>query len=365
MVFFLDAPIKALYCGRVSDSYLQYFLRYQFLSSDRQTDRWTESDAYEPTVQYAQVGSKRLNTVCWLEGADGGSRWVLDHPFSLWQWLRWYSEASCLSVTELNWTSLVRNRNWIGIDFCRNCTSLEQWESKFHAKPNSAPPYHHEVLRSFYYFLILTYIMYIVVFIVSELHNSIRTLKLRHYAIIHSEKNLKEPEWQYHSELENMWFASHLNFFFFIGMGFTSLLHILFLFENGKPVQASSEWNFHLQTRYQFWECLSWKRTNRVNLLDIDLLYMFKWLDMHNSIYYRIFCEVTEAVSLNSFSACVQFLLQTRANIKLVIIHWFHDVIQLCFVHTYKATTACTGDLNFKDLGDFPEQSAHRKIMCV
>ena len=27
--------------------------------TDRRTDRQTESDAYEPTVQYAQVGSKR------------------------------------------------------------------------------------------------------------------------------------------------------------------------------------------------------------------------------------------------------------------------------------------------------------------
>ncbi len=54
----LRVPIKALYCGRVSDSYLQYFLSYEFLSSDRQTDGRTESDAYEPTVQYAQVSSK-------------------------------------------------------------------------------------------------------------------------------------------------------------------------------------------------------------------------------------------------------------------------------------------------------------------
>ncbi len=38
---------------------LQYFLRYEVLSSDRQTDRQTKSDAYERTVQYAQVGSKR------------------------------------------------------------------------------------------------------------------------------------------------------------------------------------------------------------------------------------------------------------------------------------------------------------------
>ncbi len=44
-----------------------YFTRYELLSSlifvtdrqmDRQMDRQTESDAYEPTVQFAQVGSK-------------------------------------------------------------------------------------------------------------------------------------------------------------------------------------------------------------------------------------------------------------------------------------------------------------------
>ncbi len=35
-----------------------YPVLYELLSSDRQTDRQTESDAYEPTVQYAQVGSK-------------------------------------------------------------------------------------------------------------------------------------------------------------------------------------------------------------------------------------------------------------------------------------------------------------------
>ncbi len=34
------------------------FKRYELLSSDRQTDGQTESDAYKPTVQYAQVGSK-------------------------------------------------------------------------------------------------------------------------------------------------------------------------------------------------------------------------------------------------------------------------------------------------------------------
>ncbi len=67
MVFFLDAHIKALFCGKVSDSYLQYFLRYELLSSV--TDAQTESDAYEPTEvgsmsqpcnTYAQVGSKMV-----------------------------------------------------------------------------------------------------------------------------------------------------------------------------------------------------------------------------------------------------------------------------------------------------------------
>ena len=47
---------------------VKYFTRYELLSSlifvtDRQTDRQTDgqtdgSDAYEPTVQFAQVGSK-------------------------------------------------------------------------------------------------------------------------------------------------------------------------------------------------------------------------------------------------------------------------------------------------------------------
>ncbi len=46
---------------------MAYFTRYELLSSlifvtdrrtDGQTDRQTESDAYEPTVQFAQVGSK-------------------------------------------------------------------------------------------------------------------------------------------------------------------------------------------------------------------------------------------------------------------------------------------------------------------
>ena len=51
------------------------------------------------------------------------------------------------------------------------------------------------------------------------------------------------------------WVASHLKYIFFIGMGFTFSLHNLFLFENGKPVAATSEWDLHSQKEYPFWEC--------------------------------------------------------------------------------------------------------------
>ena len=36
--------------------------------TDKRTDRRTESDAYEPTVQSARVGSKMLAYMCWGEG---------------------------------------------------------------------------------------------------------------------------------------------------------------------------------------------------------------------------------------------------------------------------------------------------------
>ncbi len=68
-------------------------------------------------------------------------------------------------------------------------------------------------------------------------------------------KILNEREWHCHSAWEKMWFASHLKFIFYVGMGFTFLLNILFLFENGKPIRASSEWNFHFQMKYPFWDC--------------------------------------------------------------------------------------------------------------
>ena len=42
---------------------------------------------------------------------------------------------------------------------------------------------------------------------------------------------------------------------FFIGKVFTFSLNILFLFENGKPVAARSEWDLHSQKEYLFWEC--------------------------------------------------------------------------------------------------------------
>ena len=34
-----------------------------------------------------------LNTMCWNKAAGRGLGWYLDPPFSMWQWLRWYSEA--------------------------------------------------------------------------------------------------------------------------------------------------------------------------------------------------------------------------------------------------------------------------------
>ena len=44
-----------------------------------------------------------VNTMCWWnKAAEGCLDWVLDPPFSMWQWLRWYSEAfqppDCKSV---------------------------------------------------------------------------------------------------------------------------------------------------------------------------------------------------------------------------------------------------------------------------
>ncbi len=33
-----------------------------------------------------------LNTVCWNKAARRSLGWVLDPPFSMWQWLRWNSE---------------------------------------------------------------------------------------------------------------------------------------------------------------------------------------------------------------------------------------------------------------------------------
>ncbi len=68
-----------------------------------------------------------------------------------------------------------------------------------------------------------------------------------------------------------MWFASHLKYIFLIGMGFTFSLIILFLFENGKPVTASSEWNLHSQREYPFlrvWQvCIPWLNLEHARLI--------------------------------------------------------------------------------------------------
>ena len=45
-----------------------------------------------------------------------------------------------------------------------------------------------------------------------------------------------EKEWQYHSEWEYLWFASHMKYIYFIGIGFTFSLHISFY---------TCEWNIH------------------------------------------------------------------------------------------------------------------------
>ncbi len=45
--------------------------------------------------------------------------------------------------------------------------------------------------------------------------------------VLHSEKFKMNGEWQYHSDWEYMWFASHLKYIFFTGMG----LRFLFSFK--------------------------------------------------------------------------------------------------------------------------------------
>ena len=64
MHFLGQDPVKKPYGDMFSCGYLQYFSKYEYYSSlnffYRQTDRQTESDANEPTVQHAQVGSKTL-----------------------------------------------------------------------------------------------------------------------------------------------------------------------------------------------------------------------------------------------------------------------------------------------------------------
>ena len=50
--------MNVVYFGKISGSYLQYFVRFIIFSYFwSRLDEQTESDAYEPTVQLAQVGS--------------------------------------------------------------------------------------------------------------------------------------------------------------------------------------------------------------------------------------------------------------------------------------------------------------------
>ncbi len=72
-----------------------------------------------------------------------------------------------------------------------------------------------------------------------------------------------------------MWFASHLKFILFIGMGLTFSLHILFLFENGElvtMVTAKSKldlhshlFSCHIQTLQTFLKDLYLAYINHIN----------------------------------------------------------------------------------------------------
>ncbi len=46
---------EILCCGKVSGSYLTYFLRYDVLLCSRQTDRLTETYVYEPIVGSTKI----------------------------------------------------------------------------------------------------------------------------------------------------------------------------------------------------------------------------------------------------------------------------------------------------------------------
>ena len=47
-------------------------------------------------------------------------------------------------------------------------------------------------------------------------------------------------------------FLSEIQYIFFVGIGFTFSLHILFLFENGKRIAAALKWHLHSQKEYPF-----------------------------------------------------------------------------------------------------------------
>ena len=72
-------PYKQVYHGKVSGSQPQYFLRYELFppyyfppifGQVQTTDRQTESDAYEPIVQLAQVGLKMQLTLAVIPPLD-------------------------------------------------------------------------------------------------------------------------------------------------------------------------------------------------------------------------------------------------------------------------------------------------------
>ncbi len=90
---------------------MNYFLHF-WSSTDRQTDRQTESDAYEPTVQIAQVGSK-ITVSCLLKV-------IAVHNITITYLRDWITRICCNSYDSI---APVVNRNnamlpfWSEIDW--------------------------------------------------------------------------------------------------------------------------------------------------------------------------------------------------------------------------------------------------------
>ena len=99
-----------------------------------------EDAIWGPCITLHRYGTQMVNTMCWNKAAEGGLGWVLDTPFSMWQWLRWYSEAF-LSA------HLVSKNQW-GSEYHLNHCHLEKGGSKTHPRPFPAALFQHIVLTT-------------------------------------------------------------------------------------------------------------------------------------------------------------------------------------------------------------------------